>query len=276
MSQQLRTDFGMRVGGEKGQLKDEFLTRSQLVPGSSIWFEYMANYDIKIHASVSGGGGGGVFSMHDKMMTGIITLDEFYSGAFNQSSGDLHVAVDDDINGIAGDRRYYGTMKYKDIVHNWGLDPIDAFLIRLQDNRSHFSGTISLDSLPKIVSIDKNTIRIFATETIDNGPNIAIATNTLGSCTTVSADPNITCLDTSDLRVGMWITGTNIPDMAIITSITDTTHFVINQNATGSGSGITITIYLWEANEDTDLIRSPKHAYYPLAPKYRFTLQEYR
>lgn len=58
MSFQNRNDFGVRIGIQKGILPDEALSRSQLVPGKGIRFNYLDNADIEISSdgivSVSG------------------------------------------------------------------------------------------------------------------------------------------------------------------------------------------------------------------------------
>ena len=58
MAFQNRNDFGVRVGIQKGVLPDEAISRSQLVPGRGIRFNYLDNADIEISldgvVSVSG------------------------------------------------------------------------------------------------------------------------------------------------------------------------------------------------------------------------------
>lgn len=50
---------------------------------------------------------------------------------------------------------------------------------------------------------------------------------------TYNNDPTITTADTSGLAVGMFVTGTGIPDGATIASITDGTTFELSASTTG-------------------------------------------
>ncbi len=61
------------------------------------------------------------------------------------------------------------------------------------------------------------------------------------SCT-YNNDPTIVTADTSILKVGMFVTGTGIPEGATIASITDGTNFELSASTTGgSVSGGTLT-----------------------------------
>ena len=56
--------------------------------------------------------------------------------------------------------------------------------------------------------------------------------------TTANGDATISCTvgTTDGMEAGMHVTGTNIPDGATVLSITDTTHFELSDNATGTGT----------------------------------------
>jgi len=264
---QRRKDLGMRGAGEKAQKPDEWLTRSQIVPGTNITFDYLTNWDIVINAHI---GAGSAFTQR-RMLTGTVILDKFHANAFYSTSPDLHIAADDKDNGAAGDRRYYGTGKYFDIVHNWELSPINSYLCTLEDIRIGFSSPLSFDSWPKVVGIDKNTIRIIATDALDiDFTNISDST-----WDTVSGSTTMTCDSTTQYSVGMTLAGTGVPDNTRITGITNTTTVVVNNAATATGTNINVTASKWPANEDTKLTGNLKAAYSHVSPRYRFTLQEY-
>ena len=55
------------------------------------------------------------------------------------------------------------------------------------------------------------------------------------SCTTTSSSTTVVG-DTTGLVAGLSVTGTNIPANTVISSITDSTHFVISNAASASGS----------------------------------------
>ena len=87
---------------------------------------------------------------------------------------------------------------------------------------------------------------------VDNGTQLFIAAGANGyiyndtelelSCNTTSGSPNITTADTSQLWVGLPVSGSGIPSGATISSITDATTFVISANATATATGVTLTI----------------------------------
>lgn len=87
---------------------------------------------------------------------------------------------------------------------------------------------------------------------VDNGTQLFIAAGANGyiyndtelelSCNTTSGSPNITTADTSQLWVGLPVSGSGIPSGATISSITNATTFVISANATATATGVTLTI----------------------------------
>jgi hypothetical protein len=155
----VRKDLGMRVAGEKGQKADEFLTRSQPQPGRNIYFEYLPNHDIVIHANT----GVGVAGQDLKMVSGIITID--WEPEYSKSHADYFLSLE---NPSANDYCFhYGDAVCADIVHNFGLSNKDAFLATLIRVETELIGVAqypSLHSVPKIVGIDGNTVRIWATK----------------------------------------------------------------------------------------------------------------
>lgn len=87
---------------------------------------------------------------------------------------------------------------------------------------------------------------------VDNGTQLFIAagangyiynnTNLVLSCNTTNGSPNITTTDTSALWVNLPVSGPGIPAGAAISSITNTTTFVISANATATATGVDLTI----------------------------------
>jgi arylsulfatase A-like enzyme len=71
----------------------------------------------------------------------------------------------------------------------------------------------------------------------------------LTGCSTAINDVNVTCTSTAGLWKNMLVTGPNIPGSTtglitgntIVSQITDATHFVLSQPASGSGTGLTLT-----------------------------------
>ncbi len=63
----------------------------------------------------------------------------------------------------------------------------------------------------------------------------------LTSCATTNASVTVTCASTTGLIPGMSISGTNIPGTATISSVTNTTTFVMSTAATGTGSALSLT-----------------------------------
>ena len=162
-------DLQIRVAGEKGLYPDEFITRSQPIPGTNISFDYLANGDIRINANVGPGGNNTiiiddtVMYVGPRMMTGIISCNVFNIDEFNSNDGYKHLAVDEPGLGQAGDRKYFGTAKYADIVHNWDLTKEQSWLLNLVDITEGISSPISIQGFPKVVALDNNTIRVWVT-----------------------------------------------------------------------------------------------------------------
>ena len=87
---------------------------------------------------------------------------------------------------------------------------------------------------------------------VDNGTQLFIAAGANGyiynntsltlTCDTTNGSPNITTADTSQLWVGLPVSGAGIPSGATISSITNATTFVISANATATATGVTLTI----------------------------------
>jgi hypothetical protein len=162
-------DLQVRVAGEKALYPDEFLTRSQPIPGTNISFDYLSNGDIRINANV-GPGGDNVIIIDDtimyvgpRMMTGVINCDVYNYGEFNEGAGHRHIAVDDTARGQASDRKYFGTAMYADIVHNWDLTDEQSWILNLVDITEGISSPISYQGFPKVVALDNNTIRVWVT-----------------------------------------------------------------------------------------------------------------
>ena len=75
---------------------------------------------------------------------------------------------------------------------------------------------------------------------------------TLTNCTTTNGSTTVTCASTAQLSAAVAITGTNIPTGAKVSSVTNSTTFVLSQAATGSSSSLTLTCqggdYWWTSD----------------------------
>ena len=87
---------------------------------------------------------------------------------------------------------------------------------------------------------------------VDNGTQLFIAAGANGyiyndtsltlTCNTTNGSANIVTTDTSELWVGLPVSGSGIPVGATISSITNSTTFVISANATATATGVTVTV----------------------------------
>ena len=87
---------------------------------------------------------------------------------------------------------------------------------------------------------------------VDNGTQLFIAAGANGyiyndtsltlTCNTTNGSANIVTTDTSQLWVGLPVSGSGIPVGATISSITNSTTFVISANATATATGVTVTV----------------------------------
>lgn len=152
-----RKDLGIRIGAQKAQLADEVLTRSQIIPGNNISFEYMANWDIKIHALQSNAGGTGIRDLFC-----IVALTRLPQ----ENAGKTHYDIQTELS-PAQKKNFMGTHVFADIKHNWNLPNPDMFQYSLIDARGLTQASeTSTDSIPTVIGIDSDTIRIIATDPI--------------------------------------------------------------------------------------------------------------
>ena len=79
-------------------------------------------------------------------------------------------------------------------------------------------------------SADQGTLKLFLNGSEIHSVNLSLSNSTCGYHNTTS----ITIDNTSALKVGMEVSGTNIPDGATINSITNSTTFVISASATST------------------------------------------
>lgn len=165
MSFATRVDNMVRTAGEKAQLADEFLTRSQIIPGTNIYFDYLANYDIRINALT-----GGVTSTGLRQLFGYIQLTEMRVTDGVGARKPFHGGLGDTVSSpsVAADYKYFGTAAFADIVHNWNLEHRNAFSVSIHDVRAA-SITNYWDSVvsePFVVGVDSNRIRIWGTNPV--------------------------------------------------------------------------------------------------------------
>ena len=80
-----------------------------------------------------------------------------------------------------------------------------------------------------------------STQFVITAPATAAVGSTLkiGSATT-AASTTIACANTAGLSPGMTVTGVNMPSGAVVLSVTDATHFVINSATALSGAALTL------------------------------------
>jgi len=150
-----RKDLGIRIGAQKAQLADEVLTRSQIISGNNISFEYMSNWDIKIHALQSSAGGTGIRDLFC-----IVALTRLPQVSEEQTHYDIQTETS-----AVQKKNFMGTHVFADIKHNWNLANKDLFQYSLLDARGTIMSSVNgVDSIPTVVGIDANTIRIIATD----------------------------------------------------------------------------------------------------------------
>lgn len=83
---------------------------------------------------------------------------------------------------------------------------------------------------------------------LDNQVSNVAADASSATASITNADATVTVADTSVLRVGQGVTGTGIPALAKILSITDGTHFELTANATATNAAVVLTFAVQYAN----------------------------
>lgn len=171
MSATDRKDMGVRVAGEKAVKSDEFVTKSQVVAGTNVTITYVAPpgasasapKDIIINTTLGGGGGTGVPA---RMITDIV---ELLLRPTSGSTGYAYAGIESS-HAAVPDRKYFGSAKFIDITHNWGLSEVNGYLLTIEDLTYHnLAGEphrTLIHSKPESVGLDANTIRIYG---IDKG-----------------------------------------------------------------------------------------------------------
>lgn len=86
---------------------------------------------------------------------------------------------------------------------------------------------------------------------VDNGTQLFIAAGANGyiyndsdftlECNTTNGSPNVVTTNTSNIWVGQPVSGSGIPSGATVSSITNSTTFVLSANATATATGVTLT-----------------------------------
>jgi hypothetical protein len=276
-----RHDHFTRIAGEKAQMPDEFLTRSQILPGENVTFTYLPNWDILINAQTGGGGSSdALYQCCRRMMEGQVTMQEYSIYAFNETTDNMQIATDDMVNGSANARRHFGTAVYADIVHNFKLATVwtntdpnhHRFLINLTDIRTGTTTPISMLSKPKVVGIDENTIRIMGTLV---GSNIATTyVNGVALNAVTISGTNGSVASVSNIAIGMRIVGAGIPDDTyILTKDTGTNTFTVSQSCNVTSINTKLYGYQHTANTKTGV--SPKLNFVRYTPRYHYTILEY-
>lgn len=180
-----RSDTGGRKAGEKAQLPDEFITRSQIVAGTNIRFDYLDNHDIVINAlgarTVNG-------QAVRRTLTAVVTLYDYPDTARDSSNVLVIPAtpvnfeqkhLDADVNGsyTAVRKSHMFRSQGVRIYHNWNIPlviPGDATLPGHEtiDHRCRYvytltdasgivgKGSDALRTLVELVPIDSNTVLV--------------------------------------------------------------------------------------------------------------------
>lgn len=155
-----RVDLHGRIGGEKGRLPDEAITRSQLVPGTNISFDYLSNWDIKINAHITGSGGGG--DCCKRMLTTVFTVGTKITPDSGKNPFAAGHKSCESATGVYANR-FFGTVYYMDIVHNWNLSSPNSFLVTIVDESipTTNNGKISTKAHIKVTALSADAIRVF-------------------------------------------------------------------------------------------------------------------
>lgn len=127
---QSRVDLGVRIGGEKANKPDEFITRSQIIPGTNVTFEYLDNDDIRINAL--GGAESAGASQIIRQLTAVVAPYYYPDsdtdgsiGAF-ESISELHAGAETASRPGSGVTSAYKKNHFSDpkgciIYHGWNL-----------------------------------------------------------------------------------------------------------------------------------------------------------
>lgn len=155
---------GMPQIADKAREDNQCIVRGQLIAGPNILiqkFDAAGLHNIEISAlmpNFEGGGATGVIPRMFHCLVDVLTIpnaDSFASTRLSREDGGI----------------FFGTAKYIDIVHNWGLvGRIDEYICTTKDLTRYITGNgspthyPSIQSYPKNHAIDKDTIRLHFTD----------------------------------------------------------------------------------------------------------------
>jgi arylsulfatase A-like enzyme len=143
--------------------------------------------------------------------------------------------------GLAGTLQFYVQTQNFAAGNGWTtqLSPDGGTTWNTRLSESYASTSVPLTGCS--LTSGSSTITCASTSGLTAGMSVASPSLVLSSCSTTNASPTVTCASTTGLTAGMVIVGTGIPNNSTVSSITDTTHFVLSANATATNSGQTFT-----------------------------------
>ena len=132
-----RHDHGTRVAGDKAIYPDEFLTRSQVLPGEGIRFDYLGNHDIVINAEGNRSVNGAKVM---RTLTAVLVMHAYPDTAFADVDGthkvvmpttpvneeQKHIGFDLGVDFPAIRQHHLFMPEGVRVFHNWNIPKVNA------------------------------------------------------------------------------------------------------------------------------------------------------
>jgi arylsulfatase A-like enzyme len=144
-------------------------------------------------------------------------------------------------SGLSGTLQFYVQTQNFTAGNGWTLQlsPDGGTTWNTRVSESYASTTVNLSGCN--LTSGSTTVTCASTSGLTAGMTVGSPSLVLSNGATSTGSPNVTCSSTTGLTAGMVIVGTGIPNNATVSSVTDTTHFVLSVNATATNSSQTFT-----------------------------------
>ena len=144
-------------------------------------------------------------------------------------------------SGLSGSLQFYVQSQNFTAGNGWTmqLSPDGGTTWNTRVSESYGSTTVNLSGCN--LTSGSTVISCASTTGLTAGMSVGSPSLVLANCATTNGSANVTCTSTTGLTAGMVIVGTGIPNNATVSSVTDTTHFVLSANATATNTAQTFS-----------------------------------
>jgi arylsulfatase A-like enzyme len=144
-------------------------------------------------------------------------------------------------SGLSGSLQFYAQSQNFTAGNGWTmqLSPDGGATWNTRVSESYGSTTVNLSGCN--LTSGNTTISCASTAGLTAGMNVGGPSLVLANCSTTTGSTSVSCTSITGLTAGMVIVGAGIPNNATVSSVSDTTHFVLSVNATATNTAQTFS-----------------------------------